>query len=359
MKSVEVMGKGMRSYRAKHPPVTSAAPIFVVGSGRSGTSLLRAMVNAHPRIHLTHEASFYLDPRGNSLADDGPAWFDRYRQSFSFAFLGVPLGPVDKCLGAATAPTRRDAVAAVLRTAAEQRDKVRWGDKTPAHAQQLAAIVGDFPDARIVHVVRDPRRVVVSLAQMPWATSSHGLNAFFCAQQVKAVGRFAGAVCTVRLEDLVTQPEAEMRRVLEFVGEDWDDAVLDHAAHGGGSDLPPFPWFFEAARPVGTAAPTPLDLPPAWIRSIERTCAWTLREHGYERETGFPEPAAADRRRIRAADAREVAASAARGAKAAAIGMRREPPPADDALAAVLSLNPAAWDLYPGFKVPEVPAVQP
>lgn len=336
------------------------APIFVVGSGRSGTSLLRAMLNAHPHIHLTHEASFYLDLRGKRLAGDGRAWFDRYRQSFSFAFLDVPLSAVTDRLDRLAGPTRADAVEAVLRSAAERRGKQRWGDKTPAHAQQLDTIIGDFPGARIVHVVRDPRRVVASLAEMPWATSSHGLNAFFCAQQVKAVGRFAGPVCTVRLEDLVASPEAEMRRVLDFVGEDWDAAVLDHTAHGGGADLPPFPWFAEAARPVEVGrAPSPLDLSPAWIRSIERTCVWTLREHGYERETGFAEPSAADRARAHATDAREVATSIARGAKAAAIGMRPEPPPADEALAAVLSLNPAAWEHYPGFEIPKVPVVQP
>lgn len=334
----------------------------MVGSGRSGTSLLRAMLNAHPRIHLTHEASSYLDPRGKRLAGDGRAWFDRYRHSFSFAFLDVPLSAVTAPLDRIAGPTRADAVEAVLRSAAERRGKPRWGDKTPAHAQQLDTITADFPGARIVHVVRDPRRVVASLAHMPWATSSHGLNAFFCAQQVKAVGRFGGVVCTVRLEDLVADPEAELRQVLEFVGEDWDPAVLDHAAHGGGSDLPPFPWFAEAARPLerGRVA-SPLELAPAWIRAIERTCAWTLREHGYERETGFGggEPSAADRARAHAADAREVAASIARGVKAAAVGMRPEPPPADEALAAVLSLNPVAWERYPGFEIPKVPAVQP
>ena len=343
---------------------TADAPLFVVGSGRSGTSLLRAMLNAHPNLHLTHEASFYLDPRGNSLAGDGRAWFERYAQTFSFAFLGVARSEVTEELDDLPTPTRRDAVAAVMRAAARQRGKARFGDKTPAHAQQLATIAAEFPGARIVHVVRDPRGVVASLAAMPWATSSHGLNAFFAAQQVKAVGRFAaagGAVCTVRLEDLVVRPEEEMRRVLAFVGEDWDPAVLDHTAHGGGSDLPPFPWFAEAARPVTapTGPPKPWTLSPAWIRSVERTAAWTLREHGYERDTTIGEPSAADRLAAHAADAPEVAASIARAARAAALGLRRDPPDPNEALAAVCSVNPAAWDRYPGFEIPPVPPVAP
>ena len=338
---------------------TADAPIFVVGSGRSGTSLLRSMLDAHPDLHLTHEASFYLDPRGERLAADGRAWFDRYSASFSFAFLGVPRSAVLERLPATDTATRRDAVAAVMTAAAEARGKGRWGDKTPAHAQHLGAIAAEFPDARFVHVVRDPRGVVASLARMPWATSSHGLNAFFCAQQVKAVARFAGDVCTVRLEDLVAEPETELRRVLDHVRADWDPAVLDHAAHGGGADLPPFPWFAEAARPVGTAAPEPSGLSPAWIRSVERSNAWTLREFGYERRTDLAEPSRAERLAAHAADAREVAASIARGAKAAALGLRATPPDPDEALAAVCSVNPAAWALYPGFTLPAVPPVAP
>ena len=75
------------------------------------------MLNAHPDLHLTHEASFYLDPRGDRLAADGRAWFERYSASFSFAFLGVARSAVLDRLDGTGTPTRRDVVAAVMASA--------------------------------------------------------------------------------------------------------------------------------------------------------------------------------------------------------------------------------------------------
>ncbi len=66
------------------------APIFIVGTGRSGTTLLRLMRNAHPRIHLTHEASFYPGTRRPlRRAAGGQEWLDVYLRSFAFRWLGI------------------------------------------------------------------------------------------------------------------------------------------------------------------------------------------------------------------------------------------------------------------------------
>ena len=110
---------------------------------------------------------------------------------------------------------------------------------------------------------------------------------------------------------------------------------------------------------ASTGPRRPLGLSPAWIRSIERTAAWTLRAHGYERDTTIGEPSAAARLAAHAADAPEVAASVARGARAATLGLRRELPSPDEALAAICAVNPAAWARYPGFTLPPVPLVAP
>lgn len=331
--------------------------IFVVGTGRSGTSLLRTMLDAHPDLHLTHEASFYVDPLGGRLADDGRAWFDRYRRSFSFAWLGVDPAAVHDRLSAQSAPRRRDAVAAVLAAAGEAKGARRVGDKTPAHSQHLGTIVEEHPGARIVHVVRDPRRVVTSMARMPWAASSHALNARFCQQQVRAVLAHPGEVCHVRLEDLVADPEAELRRVLDHVELPWDPAVLDPAARDPDS-LPPFPWFQEALRPVEASPPAPVELSPAWIRIVERTSRTTMERFGYEPTTDLGPVARSDRVRARLVDLPQVVATAARGARLARLGLRKELPPAQEVQDAVLSLNPDAWRHHGGVSIPSVPDVR-
>src|SRR5579871_2575309 len=63
------------------------SPIFVIGTGRSGTTLLRQMLNAHPRIHLTHEACFYSYANHARAHASANAWLERYFETFSFAWL--------------------------------------------------------------------------------------------------------------------------------------------------------------------------------------------------------------------------------------------------------------------------------
>ncbi|MFN7972736.1 MAG: sulfotransferase [Acidobacteriota bacterium] len=331
-----------------------SAPIFVVGTGRSGTTLLRMMLNAHPRIYVTHEASFYLTRAGKKAS--AAEWMEYYLKSFSFAWLGLGKGEVAAELARAPGPRRAAAVRAVMRAAARRHGKERFGDKTPMHCLHLARIYEDHPDARVIHIVRDPRDAVASLCRMPWAASSIGLNSLFCEQQVKAVHAFAGRVHEVRLEDLLARPRDVMAAVLAFAGEEWDDAVLDHQTRGPKDDVPPFPWFAAAAGNVKKRDGLPAyrrDLSPEWIRIVESMNRLSMSKYGYERASLDREPTFSSRTRARLADVGEALGTWRR--LFAALRVWRGNGPLQEQMDALLGLNPGAWKHYPGFVVPAVP----
>ena len=252
-------------------------PIFVVGTGRSGTTLLRMMLNAHPRIHLTHEASFYLLgglPRGASPQD----WLDRYLKTAAFAWLRLAPKDVRRAVG-----SRPTSVASIIREMmilqARRHGKERYGDKTPLHAAKLRQICEDFPNARVVNVLRDPRGGIASLSRMPWAASSIGLNLAFYAAGWRAVRPFRHRLYEVRLEDLIERPEETLRGVLDFLGEEFSPEILRHHEAAPVDDLPPFPWFDGAKRPIAKRDGPPAwqrDLPSPWTRSSQLAAApWT------------------------------------------------------------------------------------
>lgn len=347
------------------PPDPARAPIFVVGSGRSGTTLLRQMLNAHPRIHLSFEASFY------SLAAEGPArelsasaWLRRYLQGPRFAWLRIPAETLLAAVPEGELGRERlpEVFAAIMRSVAARYGKPRYGDKTPGHCAHLRQILADFPDARVVHIVRDPRGAVASLQRMPWTSSSLLLNSGFCLRQVQAVLPFRRQLCEVRLEDLLSDPRRQLERILSFVGEPWDDAVLDYVAHAPVDDLPPFPWFEGARRPLRVAAGPPRwtqELSPTWIRMIELMHAQVIGRYGYPTRHSSTEPGALRGLGALLADSPRALVSLLRLWRLSRLRRRVPPPDPTRAMKALLNLNPGAWKRFAGFEIPALPEPLP
>jgi Sulfotransferase family len=351
------MSAASTSPAARPAPDPDLAPIFVVGSGRSGTTLLRLMLNAHPRIYLTHEASFYLTPAYHEKRSSGEEWLEWYLGSFFFAWLFLHPDPV---LADLPRPLPRerlpDAYRAVMRAKARQYGRPRYGDKTPWHAVHLERIFEDFPDARVVHIVRDPRTAVVSFMRQPWGSSSYMLSSWFTRRLVEATRPFVSQILEVRLEDLLGDARATMGTVLDFVGEPWDDAVLDHSRHAPLDDVPPMPWYLPATEPR-TAPPRTrkLALPPAWVRLIERGNRWTCERFGYERAALEHEPGFFERTGAFLADVPTALRFGARFLPGIVRYVRRRSMTPAEMQEFFFHLNPKAWRLYEGFELPDPP----
>ncbi|MEV1021669.1 sulfotransferase [Streptomyces sp. NPDC050264] len=207
-------------------------PVFVVGCPRSGTTLLQLMLHAHPRIALPPETRFVLPAyrerlgfgdlreQGNRAALG--AWITR-REATRFHELGLAADAVERAVTEAP-PTLGSALGAVLRAYAQEHGKVRWGDKRPAYALHVGEILRLFPDAQFVHVVRDGRDCVGSLLRMPWWHSGFHEAVATWAQVMDVADTWSGVLGgarwhEVRFEDLVADPEAQLRGICAFLGE--------------------------------------------------------------------------------------------------------------------------------------------
>jgi hypothetical protein len=173
------------------------------------------------------------------------------------------------------------------------------------YMQRLPLLERLFPDARYVHLIRDGRDTAASFLSMPAGivtrTWAHPATAgeFACqwrteVASARALGaRVGGRYLETRYEELVTDPERELRRICELAGLGFDAAMLDYA---GKIDVSAKPHQQSLAK-----APTPglrdwrAELSPADVEAFEEVAGDLLRELGYGAERV---PTAAGRRRL-------------------------------------------------------------
>jgi hypothetical protein len=114
---------------------------------------------------------------------------------------------------------------------ARKEGRPRWGDKTPHYVGEIPLLIELFPDAQVIHIIRDGRDVALSWLR----TQFEPRNLYTAARMWKEMvtkGRRDGAVLSghcymeLRYETLLAEPEATMREVCEFLNEPWDPAVL-------------------------------------------------------------------------------------------------------------------------------------
>ena len=211
---------------------------FVVGVRRSGTTLLRLMLDAHPQLAIPSETHFVPDLIEASGKDDAspeslagmlishPRWGDFHLDA------GELRGRFQKL--------ERINSGAVLRAFyvlyAEQESKPRWGDKTPGYVRHMRKIEEALPEARFVHLIRDGRDGALSIlsqdmrlegiakAAKSWKNLIEGSRA-----QAESLNHYL----EVRYEDLILDTEPTLRRVCEFCELPWDPAVLDYHERAG------------------------------------------------------------------------------------------------------------------------------
>ena len=219
--------------------------MFVVyGMPRSGTTLVAQVLNAHPELLVPDETDFMVpaahafrlvsdETAGRALLADLISSTDRFE-----ATLGRWLDAERVREAIAAVPYRFDCVVASLYDAlAEVAGVTEAGDKSPNDLPQSEVLgqAGFFTERiRAVHLVRDPRDVMVSMARLGWL---NGIDVSYARLWRNAnlslhqrLADHPDRYLMIRYEDVVADPATSFRAVTEFLGVPFDDAMVSEEA---------------------------------------------------------------------------------------------------------------------------------
>jgi sulfotransferase family protein len=204
---------------------------FVVGMNRSGTTLLRMMLDAHPELTIPPETHFVPDLIRAVRKDGAPeaalAAMKAHREWEDFNFSD------DEALAwlRESAGDPGESVRAFYRTYAARQGKPRWGEKTPRYVSRMRQIQRALPEARFVHVIRDGRDVALSVLDRTVRDIDAPHVAKRWMRKIEKARETAPDLThygEIRYEDLITDTEPTLRKVCELIDLEFDPVMLDY-----------------------------------------------------------------------------------------------------------------------------------
>lgn len=284
---------------------TSPVLVLVVGVGRSGTSLVQSMLHAHPALVFLPETHFLRKYVAPPLTRRVLRWggvdelLRRLEGDAELERAGVPVGEllepfVRERRSFEPVGVYRRLLQLYLagRPAGGDSEVAGVGDKDPRLLDFLPSLAGQLPDARVVHVVRDPRDVLVSRRNAAWSRGRPDLLHILTYRAQMERGRRWGRCCfgdrylEVRYEDLLREPRTLLGRLCRHVGVDFDPSMMsfgDAARELVSGDE--WQWKKETTEPlkrdnVGNWKGGVMDA--GTRRLVERICIEPFPDLGYE-----------------------------------------------------------------------------
>lgn len=220
-------------------------PVFIVGVPRSGTTLLRVILDSHPNLAVGPECPWISGNYGDLVS---------FRHLYE-ALIAHKSGPTANLKGVnenVVAKALGKAIDEILSSYAQGNGKQRWLEKTPDNIAFIPFLNTLFPNAKYIHIIRDGRDVASSSFRSKKKWGSH-INC--CGERLENtiinclkrwdlwVNQFQEQTRELGLdayefqyESLIVNPEKTIARILDFLNESWSDNVLNYLEHS--HDLP-------------------------------------------------------------------------------------------------------------------------
>jgi hypothetical protein len=284
-----------------HVAVADKGPIYIVGLDRTGKTTMRAFLSSHPNISIPAVGSnmwtyFYRQYGDLARSDNFERCLNDMLRYKHVRYL-EPDVPRIRHEFAGGPRTYAHLFELFLRHHAERAGKERWGAQTGLAERYARPMFGSYPGLKIVHMVRDPRdRYEASLARWPdgkgragGAAARFAYSTRLATANVRRFGTHRYRV--VRFEDMISDPDATIRGVCDFLGEEYVPSMM---AMPDAPDLRG-KMGFETSGTGAVVLSTEYvgryreRVPPAEIEFIEKACRATMRTYGYA-PTQWPTP---------------------------------------------------------------------
>lgn len=215
-----------------------APPIFIVGVGRSGTSLLQSMLAAHSELSFSPETGFirrYVAKRKlAALARSGGigAVVSAVASDPYVTRLGIDVNAAIANVRAGSPTLDADVYDALMRAYANRNGKARYCDKDPRAVEFLPIIARHWPSAHIIHIIRDPRDVLASKKKAAWSSGRRPELHILANRLQLRLGRRTGARLfgeryhEVVYEILIGDPERTLGSLCQALGIKFEPAML-------------------------------------------------------------------------------------------------------------------------------------
>jgi hypothetical protein len=208
----------------------------VVGVNRSGTTLLRMMLDAHPELTMPPETHFV--PELIDVAESGhatpAALLATITKQREWGDFGLTEQQLLEAFTAIEPLNAGDALRSFYGLYAQRVGKPRCGEKTPIYVKSIRKISRALPEARFVHVIRDGRDVALSIRDR--AVKEHPVEHIAerwvrRISQARRQSKHVPHYIEVRYEELILDTEPTLRTICEYFELPWDDGVLDYHRH--------------------------------------------------------------------------------------------------------------------------------